>query len=289
MKPEKFSIYVDDSNREEIKRIAYENGIEGIMEFDGTGLYYFNRDHFVSALFDIPKDVPTITLDQFREYYDGLPEKWAVKYGWQKELDEWIKTRPDFDKDFLPIRGYIVKSKNDKSYQHWGDAYGNKISGYVIITFDKWKRLVYDVEFGKKKIKGYKARNEKFFKAWMSIKWPNLKDPTGFTSCAIDFLENDSEVEKELEIMHWFNPIYEEEEKVFYIGDQKKEVKVSRGNVIFGDEKLNISSFELIVAYPKMPYFNVELNDATLTINGVTGITLSEIKQIIQEYNKLNK
>lgn len=75
-----------------------------------------------------------------------LPEKWCVKVASENAdvLTNWVKSRPNFDKDYLPIKDWVTVTNNgDNSYQKWIQSLPDNFSE---ITFEQFKKYVLNKE-----------------------------------------------------------------------------------------------------------------------------------------------
>lgn len=318
-KPKCFSIYVNDDNREEIKRIAYKNGMDKLgssgmrANFNSSTKYSWNGEYW-----RLRRNYPTLTLDQFREYFGKKPEKWYFDVrGLDKDaLDKVNKYKKSHAKSHLSydINGQptevFLNFHPDESFYYTGSInnlkrdYGSLCEDAINITFEQFLEWFYYPEFGRaetRKILGriapynigriVRAGDIVVGKGYKHIINPDYYYPKNYIDHGIG--SKDSENKIPTELAETWEPVYEEEEKVFYIGDQKKEVRVSKGNVMVGKENIETHQLKFLRTlsenHGKINSWSVQLQDATYKIGCVTGIKLSEIKEIIEAYEQLNK
>lgn len=129
------------------KRIKFSEYITS----NGTYMYSTNNIDFISEI------KPLTNLSEIQQYLpDGhpdkfttsiakefvLPKKWCVKVTSENKnvLTDWVKSRPNFNETYLPIKHWIVNTSNkDNSYQKWIKSLpGN----FVEITFNQFKKYV---------------------------------------------------------------------------------------------------------------------------------------------------
>lgn len=117
-KTDKFCILVNDENREEIKRLADENGYkwtdsDNKFPFDMANKYYFFRpDGITWSSSHTAQSPPLITLSQFRALFD------KEIIGYKCPMDLW-NGRAKLGEVFIPVQGnslYYYPSSMQKDW-----------------------------------------------------------------------------------------------------------------------------------------------------------------------------
>ena len=137
--------------RNEYKKMAFEIGDFNIKNVKDNGTeYWYNEYGYLPTIAN--KSINNLrnanVLDVwFKPIYKHqpkfiLPERWCIKVTEENRfiLHDWLISKLDFNASFTPIKGWVISSRYDGSYQNWNMR--KPPTGYTEITIDQFKQYV---------------------------------------------------------------------------------------------------------------------------------------------------